>query len=359
MQLTEREIVMDRKKLLDYLIKFALDRGAVIHFGSEVKGPLLESGVVAGLLVGGKKHRASLVIDSAGMASPVRTSLPESYGILRRMGPGEVIHVYRAYYDIRDEVALPLHDFPVHLMPLGIKGIAWVRVLERSSDVLVGSIDPLDRAAVDRVLAYLRRTYPGIGDKIVRGGRIARIPLRRPLPLLVGHNYAVLGDAAAMTVPVIGSGMENSMLAGRLLAETVIAVGAVAPHRGIWYHREDLWDYQYRFYRKAGARLCFLDRIKTFLLTEKPDRMNSYLRMKIVTASDFQKPLLGQEVTVTGGEMFSRFLGAWYRPDLLLPLKSVLGEAARARDIALEIPATWDESLFREWKRKLEECYPR
>ncbi|NCA66716.1 MAG: hypothetical protein EOM87_01480, partial [Clostridia bacterium] len=77
---------VDRKVLYKYLIDNAVAKGVKIHYKQEVTAPIVEDGKVAGLIVGGKEIKADMVIDSAGMTSPVLSKLPESYKIRAEYG---------------------------------------------------------------------------------------------------------------------------------------------------------------------------------------------------------------------------------------------------------------------------------
>lgn len=358
--LAKREVAMDRKELIESLVQYAEVSGVVLHFEATVEGPLIEKGeeeVVAGLIVNGEKKPGAMVIDSAGLESPVRSLLPSSYTIVNKIPEGDFVYAYRAYYNIKDIKGLKRREYLVYTMPDGLKGIVWLRLLEGSCDFLVASLKPLNEKIVSKILNKVRKTNPGLGGEVVRGGRYARIPLRRSLDLFVGHNYAAIGDAAAMTVPVMGSGIENSLQAAVHLAETVKKIGKVTCYDRIVYEREDLWHYQYCYYQTTGARMCFLDCFRRYLFTIKESKLNALFSKGVMTAQDMQKPLMGEEIRITGGEMAGRFFRAWYRPDLLIPLKSLLGDAEDAKKTALSIPAVWNRKKVAVWRKELGECF--
>jgi|GEM_PF-972691 len=351
--LQKREIAMDRKSLISMLVRHARESGVDIRWKSEVSGPVIEDGIVTGVIVNGAKQHGSLVIDSAGIDSPVRRGLPPSYEITNEIGRGERINVYRAYYSLNKAVPYDEREYRVYLGINGMRGIAWVRIIDGACDVLIGSIDPLDTATMETIMGKIRTENRQVGDTLIRGGTFASIPLRRPLDLFVGHNYAAIGDAAAMTVPVIGSGIENSFKAAVLLTDTVLSLGKPGSGSGIAYHRQDLWDYQYRFYRDRGARLCGLDRVKYFLLTAPWDDLNDLFRKGLLQASDLEKPLLGESIEISTGSMIKRFFRGWYRPDLLLPLKGMLDDSREIMECALAIPPRWDEKKIARWRKEL------
>jgi len=360
MPLAKREVAMDRKELIESLVKYAEISGVTLHFEAAVEGPLIEKGeeeVVAGLIVKGEKIPGSLVIDSAGLATPVRSLLPSSYSIQKHVAPGDFVYAYRAYYNIKDIKEMKRKEYLVYTMPGGVKGIAWLRLIDGACDFLIASLKPLDEKKVAGILKMVRKSNPGLGAKLLRGGSYARIPLRRSLDLFVGHNYAAIGDAAAMTVPVMGSGIENSLQAAVHLADTVKKIGKVTCYNRVCYSCEDLWYYQYRYYQTTGARMCFLDCFRRYLFTIKESKLNALFAKGVMTAQDMQKPLMGEEIRITGSEMAGRFFRAWYRPDLLFPLKSLLSDAEDAKEAALSIPDVWSQKKVNRWRKKLGECF--
>ena len=78
---------IERKVLYKYLLENAENKGAKLHFNTKVDKALIEPafGKVAGLIIDGVETSGDLVIDSAGMFSPVRDSLPENYNIINEI----------------------------------------------------------------------------------------------------------------------------------------------------------------------------------------------------------------------------------------------------------------------------------
>ena len=76
---------------------------------------------------------------------------------------------------------------------------------------------------------------------------------------MVADGYAAIGDAAFMTVPLIGSGIANSLKAARILAETVMADADGA------YTAQTLYPYQKRFFSELGGGLAPIACIKLML----------------------------------------------------------------------------------------------
>lgn len=76
-----RQKIMWRKPIIDMLVENAEKRGVKFFFGDEVLSPIIKDDGVRGIRTLSDNHEAELVIDAAGVFSPVRKNLPEKFGI--------------------------------------------------------------------------------------------------------------------------------------------------------------------------------------------------------------------------------------------------------------------------------------
>ncbi len=255
----EYNVEIDRRALYDLLIGMAESAGAKLRCGVRVLGPIMLGSRVAGVKTDAGDEYADLVIDAAGLYSPVRQGLPEYLGIEREPGPGNVLHAYRAYFDRAPGVEAPELKYQVFLIPGENCGLMWAITHDNEVDVLVGTFVQLDEAMLRQRLSALRELNPQIGENLLRGGAVSDIPLRQPLSLLVADGYAAVGDSAFMTIPLKGSGVGYSMRAGRMLAEAVLSDDEGR------YTAETLWDYQVSFYERIGFDAGLLALIKELM----------------------------------------------------------------------------------------------
>jgi flavin-dependent dehydrogenase len=86
----ERSWAIHRKSLIKKLLNIAKKAGVIIHYGIDINKPLLENDIIQGIIVEGNEIRANLVIDNAGLFTPIRSNLPESYGITRDFHRGQI-----------------------------------------------------------------------------------------------------------------------------------------------------------------------------------------------------------------------------------------------------------------------------
>ncbi len=345
----ELEIKMERTDIYDHFIKNAIDKGVKIVYDCEVQKPIMLGNRVVGIRTAKGDFFADLIIDSCGMNSPIRRNLPKSLMIEKEITRQQKITIFRAFYNKASDVEVA-DKFKVLLLPEGKKGISWIASEEEHTDVLIGRFEEFDMDEVNRHLDYLRPTNPRLGTEIVRGGQFVEIPVRHPLSVMVADGYAAIGDSAFMTVPLIGSGIANSLKAARILAETVINDSAQA------FSVESLWKYQVLFYKHLGTGLAPLECVKNLMFKFVPEDLNYCFESGILT---------DHNVTMT--ENFGSFydvIDFFDIPDLLnkakqsvadpVILKKMLGAGNRITAVTalcLGIPRKWDRKLVEIWAK--------
>ena len=156
---------------------------------------------------------------------------------LRHKGCMKPVFVGNCFYEKLECDNIP-DKFRLMLFHKGKLGISWVAEEEGYTDVLIGRFIEPDMEEVEKTLAVLREENGHLGEKLVRGGAYAQIPVRQPLAVLVADGYAAIGDCAFMTVPIIGSGIANSMKAAKILADVI------ADDKTESYSAAALWKYQ-------------------------------------------------------------------------------------------------------------------
>ena len=252
------EIQMERKDIYNHLISHAEKAGVKFIYNCAVTGPVMIGNRVAGIETEKGTEYADLVIDACGIHSPVRRNLPPTLGIQNEVGDYEQFYVYRAFFNKTAEVD-DVNKYKVLLLPENKKGISWVATEEEWTDVLIGRFQEFDMAEVERTLNVLRKDNPSLGTEKLRGGQFVNIPVRQPLGILVADGYAAIGDSAFMTVPIIGSGIANTLKASKILAEAIISDTDMA------YSAETLWAYQRNFYKELGNGLAPMACIKMMM----------------------------------------------------------------------------------------------
>ena len=261
------EIKMERRDIYAHFIKHALECGVKINYEHKVLGPIILGSRVVGIKTDKGDIYGDLIIDSGGMNSPVRTNLPEEFGIEKEVARNEKITIYRAFFNKASEEAVEA-KFKVMLFAGGELGVNWIASEDDHTDLLMGRFQDFTLEDVEKFSAYLRQTNPRLGTEIVRGGQFVEIPVRQPLSIMVADGYAAIGDSAFMTVPLIGSGIANCLKASRVLANAIIADKNQA------FTAETLWKYQQGYYKELGAGLAPLACGKLLLLSLTPEEVD-------------------------------------------------------------------------------------
>lgn len=273
------EIKMERRDIYAHIISHAKENGVRFEFGCNVNGPIVLGNRVAGIMTDQGAVYGDLVIDACGIDSPVKTNLPALCGVNGITGPNNQFYVYRAFYNRASDEEVQ-DKYKVCLFAEGKLGIGWVATEEKYTDLLVGRFEPFDLAEANRTADYYRKQNPSLGTRLVRGGQFVKIPVRQPLSRMVCDGYAAIGDAAFMTVPIIGSGIANSFKAARMLCDTVVsdAYGA--------YSSDTLWPYQVRYYKELGAGFAVLACVKEALTVFTPDELDYLFDHGVINAGD-------------------------------------------------------------------------
>lgn len=197
---------------------------------------------------------------------------------------------------------------------------------------------------------------PHLGDKLVLGGQITKIPLRRPLAILVADGYAAVGDSACMTVPIAGSGIANSLRAGKILADVIRA------DRNEEYSAYSLWGYQVTFFDKIGNSSAMIDMARALLLSLKKEDFEFFFGNKILTSED----LSFNTNETSAKEMFAHFsptvildrlkkVGA--NRVLLKKIGAVAVRIGKLKLITSRMPDVYARAAVAKWAEKYEKLF--
>ncbi len=344
------EIKMERRDIYEHFINNALKYGVKIVYDCEVKGPIILGNRVVGINTEKGDVYGDLIIDACGMNSPVRRNLPDSFGVEKEVARDEKISIFRAFYNKASDVAVEA-KFKVMLFAGGVKGISWVASEENYTDLLLGRFEDFDAEEVERFSAYLRETNPRLGTEIVRGGQFVEIPVRQPLSIMVADGYAAIGDSAFMTVPLIGSGIANSLKAAKILADAVVADKAQS------FNAESLWKYQAGYYKELGAGLAPLACGKLLLISLTPEEVD-YVFEKGIMTSDMMT--IGADFTGLASMNFdpkaliNQAKQVCSDPELLKKIIACGVKMGKAVAACAMMPKKWNEKRVKSWAKVYE-----
>ena len=338
-----RQKIMWRKPLINMLIDNAARKGAKFIYGTEITKPLIDSDSVTGVSTDAEDYYADLVIDSAGVFSPVKMNLPDSFGIDKSVKRGDLFYGWRAYFSKTDNV-MPETPFEVYMYHEGEQGLSWCCTNENTVDILIGRIDKLTEEKIAEQLAIFRNDHPWIGDEIIHGGHYGIIPVRRPLTLMVANGYAAAGDSAFMTMPMNGMGIDLSLKAGWILSETVINAGESKLSADV------LWDYNRRFHIECGAFASKNEGLKNSILSLPSQGVDFLFENDVIQSSD----LAGGGSDMNFAKLLGKFARGMRNPKYFFAIVNGLIKGSGASTLYSKPPEKYDIDEISEWSKKIE-----
>lgn len=332
-----RQKIMWRKSIVNLLLDKAEKNGVKFVYGSEITAPIEKDGKVMGIICGGEEHLADMVIDSTGVFSPLRTKLSSKCGIDKEIKRGDVFYSYRAYYNKTESVD-PEVPFEVYLYHECEQGLSWCCTNKDSVDILIGRIDPLSQEKIDEQLAIFKKNHPYIGNEILHGGSCGAIPVRRALAVMVCDGYAAVGDSAFMTTPMNGMGIDLSISAGKLLAETVIKCEGD-------FTKEKLWAYNRDYHRLYGGPTARNEGLKNSILELPPEGVDFLFDNAVIQASD----LAGAGGNTSLGSLLGKFVRGMKNPPYFFAILNGLMKGSKVSGIYKKAPEVYDKKEIDKW----------
>lgn len=348
------QIVMERKDLYTYLIDFALERGVKIVYDCEVTAPIIDGERVVGIKTAKGDVFGDLIIDSCGMNSPVRRNLPKGFNIQNEIEDDGKIRIYRAFYNkcSDDEI---LGKFKIILYAGGHPGISWVSCNDDYTDVLIGRFKPFDEKEALEFTDFLRRNNPRLGKEKLRGGQFAEIPVRHNLSVMVADGYAAIGDCAFMPMPLIGNGIANAIMAGKILADTVLE------DENELYTAETLWGYQVGYYKKIGALLSPVECVKGALLKLDVKDVD-YLFSTEIASEDDMKIISGlttpeEAIKVIKSEIPKKIKSLNNNKHLVAVVMGIGAKMCKVLAVTSRMPNKWDKEKVVKWAKSYDKAF--
>lgn len=352
----ELEIQMERRDIYKCIIDYAVECGVKFEYGVTVEGTVMLGNRVVGIKTDKGVEYADLVIDACGINSPVRMNLPEYLGIQKEAQKYERFYVYRAFFE-KDMSVEVTDKYRVLMFHKGKLGISWIADDGEYTDALIGRFSELDMEEVEKTLADMRAEFPDLGEKKLRGGQFVQIPVRQPLGVLVADGYAAIGDSAFMTVPIIGSGIANSMKASAILADAIMSDETDS------YSADTLWKYQKEFYSKIGNGLAPLASIKLLLTRLKPEELDYIFATGILNADDMtisadSTSLFAMVKDMADPEpLMAKIKGLAGNTTILKKVLRMIKDIAAVTAVTTAMPQKYDLKAVNKWVKAYNACF--
>lgn len=261
---------IDMRRLVDRLHALAVGAGVALLEGRRVSEMTWAHGRPDGLILAGRgmseRVRARLLVDATGVNGRLRRWHPELHAACPPPAPQDLCTAAQQVRRITDRSAAQAYLARYGAEPgaalcfVGVDGgystLAVTIDLARDEvDLLTGAVaDGRHATGLELIEAFAARE-PWVGAPLSSGS--GAIPLRRPYARFAAPGLALVGDSACQVFPAHGSGVGAGMVAGRILAEAVIAEGDPGCV-------EAMGRYQTAFMREIGRVSAAYDVVRRF-----------------------------------------------------------------------------------------------
>ena len=345
------EISVHRRALAEYFGNLAEEAGCNILYGAPVESLIIEEERVVGVRFCGNEEKFDLVIDASGQNSPFRKQIPARFGISGDCEKEGVMKGYRAFFNARENVEKPVPECNLIVKHLGGKGISWCNALNDGIvDVLIGRIGELSDEEIRLALEDLRKNFAILPSEEPIKEYKVDIGVRCPIAAFVADGYALIGDSAFMSMPLMGNGIESAIKAGKIFADTVIDNGIFD------FTAKNMWQYQRKFFKEIGKDFVFVDMWKRFALGLDEKLVNKVFACGVIKDEDTAlialdgitpKPTVGRVIKMCVGIIVKN-------PKLVFKALAFLPKAIRAMRVAGRIPHKYGKKS-EKWRIKYEE----
>jgi geranylgeranyl reductase family protein len=302
--------LLNRRLFGQWLLKKALDAGAVLFDSAQFLEPIIERGFAVGVSAKNLKTNETLrlggkvILDASGFLAVIRRKLPREMGIENEIAKEDVEACYREIRELKQESRDGRYCEIYLNQNVTPGGYTWI-FPKSGAKVNVG-LGVCMRGKFPNPKAQFYKhvlAKPLFEGSLLLNGGAWYDPTRRPLDNMVGNGVAILGDAACLVNPIHGGGIGPSMLSGYLAGKTLIE----ALEKGD-VSQESLWVYNCRYMKMYGTKQAGLDVFRMLLLTCRDEDLNYGMKYKLLTEEDVLKAGLGEDfhlkVTETAKRVF-------------------------------------------------------
>jgi geranylgeranyl reductase family protein len=356
--------LLNRRLFGQWLLKMALDAGAVLLDSTQCLEPTLEKNFVTGVLAKNVKTgekiqlKGKVVVDASGFLAVVRRKLPREMGIENEISNEDVEACYREIRQLKQE-ARGTEYCEIYLnQKVTPGGYTWIfykggaKVNAGLGVCMRGNFPNPKNQFYKHIL-----TKPLFEGSLLLNGGAWYDPTRRPLDNMVGNGVLITGDAACLVNPIHGGGIGPSMLSGHLAGKTIVE--ALEKDN---VSQESLWPYNIKYMESYGTKQAGLDVFRLLLLTCSDEDLNYGMKYELLTEEDVLKAGLGEEFHLNITETAKRVFKGLRRIRFLNQLRVTVNLMNKVKAHYKDYPRTpkgfekWrmeTEALFREARSKL------
>ena len=356
--------LLNRRLFGQWLLRMALDNGAVLFDSTQCLKPIIEGGFVIGVLAKnmktGEKVRfeGKTVVDASGFLAVVRRKLPKEMGVEGEIANEDVEACYREIRQLKQEVGDKNYCEIYLNQKVTPGGYTWI-FYKSSAKVNAGlGVCMRDNFPNPKEQFYKHiLTKPLFDGSLLLNGGAWYDPTRRPLDNMVGNGVIITGDAACLVNPIHGGGIGPSMISGYLAGKTIIE----ALEKGD-VSQEALWQYNVEYMESYGTKQASLDVFRLLLLKSSNEDLSHGMKYKLLTEEDVLKAGLGEDFHLNITETAKRVFRGLKRVHFLNKLRVTVNLMNKVKAHYRNYPKTpkdfewWrlkTEALFKEAKSKL------
>jgi len=349
--------ILDRHLFGQWLLRKALDSGAVLLDFTQCLEPIIEKGYVTGVLAKNLKTKESLqlrskvVVEASGFVAVVRRKLPRKMDIETEISNEDVEVCYREIRQLKQEANNTKYCEMYLDQKVAPGGYTW--------------IFPKGGARVNAGLGISMRckfpnpkkqfykyvlTKPLFEGSLLLNSGAWYDPTRRPLDNMVGNGVTIVGDAACSVNPIHGGGIGPSMLGGRLAGQVIIE----ALEKGD-VSKKSLWPYNCKYMKLYGTKQAGLDVFRILLLSSRDEDLNYGMKYKLLKEEDILKASLGEEFRLNITETAKRVSKGLKRVRFLNKLRHTANLTRQVKAHYRKYPETPEN--FGEWRLKTDALF--
>ena len=338
---------VDRKLLGQRLFEAATDAGAEVQFNTTVKGPEISDGCVSGVCMENATGKSEIVncrvaADATGEAGVLRRAMPGRFGFSSQLERGDCVLTWREIREDRNPAGRSVLVVGAHA------GAQWVsRGHGGLADVFACVMDRPGHPDPKKLAHDLADRVGELGGEVVRGGRGARIPIRRAFDSFTAPGLVLMGDSACMANPLNGSGASSALWAAHLASRTILR----AMEQGRCGNAE-LWPYNAAYKRTQDRKFVKLYALQKFLLREDPAHFHAVFSKGFMSEDSLwvAENRMGLANSLDKLPVMLRMLD---RPGFTSRMAFVLLILERLDQHYRRFPVEYKPEAFMKWQRRL------
>jgi digeranylgeranylglycerophospholipid reductase len=349
--------LLNRRLFGQWLLKKALDNGAVLLDSTQCLEPIIEKNFVNGVLVKNLKTgedillKSEVVVDASGFLAIIRRKLSKEMRVESEVLNEDVEACYREIRQLRQETEDTQYCEIYLNQKVAPGGYTWIfpkggaKVNAGLGVCMRGDFPTPKKQFYKHLLT--RQLFEG---SLLLDGGAWYDPTRRPLDNMVGNGVVIIGDAACLVNPIHGGGIGPSMLSGSLAGKTIIEAlgkGDVS--------QKSLWPLNCRYMEMYGAKQAGLDVFRILLLSSHDEDLNYGMKYGLLTEEDVLRAGLGEEFRLKATETVKRVFRGLKRVQYLNMLRLTVNMMNEVKAHYRNYPETPEN--FEGWRMKTEALF--